>query len=682
MSSIILLIAGIAIILGVVGSYIIAIRALQESRRSANYLIRQQNRLRARRSSFMLGVVVIAGISIFIFGRATQFHMPSLSFSGPETPLPSPEIIQTPLALESPTIAAPTFVLTAVPAASPTAVPSLQPSLPLVIEALFQGNVTPRPDVTVGALQFSTVINNELPGAVASSFGNPIKQMYAFFPYERLDRGVQWTAIWYRDGALQYYETKAWDQIDGGMGHSIWKQPVENWQPGFYEVRIFIGSVWKGSGSFTLTGEPPTITSTATITSTSLPSKPPTAPPSPTRTMTPTSTASATVTPSRTPTATKTSRPTLTPTPPTIRVNIVFTDKQLLQKGTPPFEKVTTRDILSSINPVGAAVDEYFKGPNAAEQNAGLIAIWNGFLGYRRIDLSSDGVLRIYLKGQCLSNGTSYSIAQPLTATVKQFPFVQYVKIYDENDNTRNGFDKIDSTPICLDPSYTPSPTSTWTPTITPTYTPTRTPTKTSTPTASSTPSRTNTPTNTATVTPSRTPTSTPTRTPSSTPTVTPSNTPKFTATNTSTSTPSRTPTRTPTFTPTRTPSNTPTSTPSRTPSYTPSITPSRTPTFTPSKTPTVTPSHTPTRTPTATSTRTPTNTPTITPSRTPTDTPTITPSHTPTKTSTVTPSRTPTSTSTATPSHTPTYTPSNTSTATSTRTPTNTPTVTPSRTR
>ena len=43
----------------------------------------------------------------------------------------------------------------------------------------------------------------------------------------------------------------------------------------------------------------------------------------------------------------------------------------------------------------------------------------------------------VYLGGNCQPNGTPYSIAQPLIDTVKQFPGVERVKIYDEYDHTR-----------------------------------------------------------------------------------------------------------------------------------------------------------------------------------------------------------------------------------------------------
>ena len=139
------------------------------------------------------------------------------------------------------------------------------------------------------------------------------------------------------------------------------------------------------------------------------------------------------------------------------------------------------------------------------------------------------------------------------------------------------------------------------------------------------------TPTPTMTSTPSATPTKTPT------PTLTPTNTPTNTITPTNTVTPTKT--LTPTLTPTNTPTNTITPTKTLTPTNT--ATPTVTPTLTPTKT--LTPTNTPTNTITPTKTLTPTVTPTLTPTK--TLTPTVTPTNTITPTKTLTPTVTPTNT-------------------------------------
>lgn len=123
------------------------------------------------------------------------------------------------------------------------------------------------------------------------------------------------------------------------------------------------------------------------------------------------------------------------------------------------------RYVRSSINPIGAVLDEYFRGPSSSESQFGLIALFNGFNGYSRIT-GQDGTISVYLTGVCLYTSHPYSIAQALIANIKQFPEVSYVKIYDQNGLTRLPIGPGDSAPVCLGPSSLLTPTST--PTSTP----------------------------------------------------------------------------------------------------------------------------------------------------------------------------------------------------------------------
>ncbi|PWB74854.1 MAG: hypothetical protein C3F07_06720, partial [Anaerolineales bacterium] len=241
-------------------------------------------------------------------------------------------------------------------------------------------------------------------------------------------------------------------------------------------------------------------------------------------------------------------------------MDVYFTDNERLIRGELPYEVPVTRFVPSSRNLVGGVLDEFFKGPSDVERNEGLAIILNGFTGYSKLEFA-DGVAHVYLTGTCQSNGTLYNIARPLTLNLKQFPDIQFVKIYDQYGDTREPAARVDSFPVCLDPLFTASATPSLTPTNTLTFTPTATATPTftatstptSTPTFTLTPSQTPTKTATATQTPSNTPTRTPSNTPTFTPTFTPTAT--LTPTSTSTQTPSSTPTAT--FTSTRTPSNT-----------------------------------------------------------------------------------------------------------------------------
>ncbi len=96
-----------------------------------------------------------------------------------------------------------------------------------------------------------------------------------------------------------------------------------------------------------------------------------------------------------------------------MKVNIYFTDNNRLINGQLPYETGVTRFIPSSKNLIGAVLDEYFKGPGDVERNQGLALVLNGFTGYSKVAYA-DGVVHVYLVGNCQSNGTLYTIARPL----------------------------------------------------------------------------------------------------------------------------------------------------------------------------------------------------------------------------------------------------------------------------
>lgn len=218
-----------------------------------------------------------------------------------------------------------------------------------------------------------------------------------------------------------------------------------------------------------------TPTRTATITRTPTPSRTPTATATPSRTRTPTATRTATrtrtptftVTPSRTrtptPTRTPTRTPTVTRTPTATRtriptatpayklIKVYFVNKFRYINDIPPFEVNGVRWARSNMLPQ-SALNEYFKGPGSTERfSYGWIALYNGFTGYSRLDIR-DGVAHVFLTGTCTSEGRDFTIANLLTSTLKQFPEIQFVKIYDENGSTQDPNGSSDSIPACLQP--------------------------------------------------------------------------------------------------------------------------------------------------------------------------------------------------------------------------------------
>jgi type VI secretion system secreted protein VgrG len=191
----------------------------------------------------------------------------------------------------------------------------------------FKSEVTPNPAALFSPLIFGQGIDLKTYAPIDSAtvFINPIRHIVAIYSYDNMVAGTQWTALWYRDGKLVYYETKPWDGSTGGLGSTERIAAPDEWLPGEYEVQIFVGMEWKSVGRFVVQGISDTSTPTrapaATQTNT------PTHRPSPTATITKTIPPTWTLAPSRTllPTMTRvptrarpptdTPWPSLTPSP-------------------------------------------------------------------------------------------------------------------------------------------------------------------------------------------------------------------------------------------------------------------------------------------------------------------------------------------------------------------------------
>jgi len=268
------------------------IRSIQSARRLTFYRLRKQRMTGGWRRLGLGVLLLLFAIWLGSFGERIAYRY----FPPSPTPSLTPTITLIPTITLSPTITlTPTITDTPSVTDTPTITPT--PYIPLAIEALFSGVVTPNPDAVFSPLQFSTVYEDFECVAPATSFVNPIQSMTACFSYNNITPGVQWTALWYREGELVKYDTHVWGEVvgesTGGLGASEWAPPPEMWQPGNYEVQIFVGEEWKVVGRFVVSGEPPT--STPSIT----PS--PTISPTVTRTPSATSTRTFTPEPTQTP---------------------------------------------------------------------------------------------------------------------------------------------------------------------------------------------------------------------------------------------------------------------------------------------------------------------------------------------------------------------------------------------
>lgn len=289
-------------------SLLSGINSISSGRKVPYFRIRREKMVRGWRQIFLF--LILGGSAYLIYSFAEPFvygfFPPTITPTLTSTITPTPTISLTPTITPTPTITD-TPSITDTPTLTPT------PNVPLAIEAQFEGELTPPADVIFSKLEFSNQGLDSLyrPIQPAELFTNPVGEMLAFYSYDGMADGIQWTALWYRDGELVSFETSPWIWGTGGSGFSEWKPDAEDWLPGEYQVQIFVGLDWIVAGTFSVEGDPPTSTPTQTPT----PSQSPTPSDTPTPTIEPTSTITPTATITTSPT--ETSTPTITPTVPT-----------------------------------------------------------------------------------------------------------------------------------------------------------------------------------------------------------------------------------------------------------------------------------------------------------------------------------------------------------------------------
>ena len=302
----------IILALGTAFVFFSGVASIRESRRMKYYRLRRGRLLAGWRMILIsLGILGIT-LAVNQFGEPVVYSFYSITTTPTLTVPPT----LTPTETLTPTITlTPTVTPTLSETYTPT--PTQTPSIPLAVEVQFSGTLTPPPEAVFSPLRFAEGIDLAY---------NPIKMMYAIFSYDKMADGAQWTALWYRDGELVYFETKPWEGGTGGFGFSDWAPEPEAWLPGVYQVQMFVGFDLIVFGDFEVVGFPPTKsptpsnTPTATATLTPTPSNTPTITLTPTITITrwPTQTPTNTRTPFP-PTATKiptsTPQPTWTPIP-------------------------------------------------------------------------------------------------------------------------------------------------------------------------------------------------------------------------------------------------------------------------------------------------------------------------------------------------------------------------------
>jgi type VI secretion system secreted protein VgrG len=265
-----LLLASVLIILASVLATLAGIFLLRRAPRQPFFLVRQQTAAAGWRLLVAaLGLLILSG-AVRAFGAPVVFRVisptPSLTFT--------PSITLTPTITFTPSLTRPPTI-TLTPSKTWTFSPSPTPFLPDYIQQQFTSTVPPDSNLRVMRLTFArSYTSDRLPINPDTRFANPIQRIYALYSYEHVNRGVQWTTVWYRDGTIIDFQSNPWND-DSEAGNAVATLSV---YPGFldygtYDLEIFAGTEWKAGGRFYITGASPQATSTVTPSVTHWPSE-------------------------------------------------------------------------------------------------------------------------------------------------------------------------------------------------------------------------------------------------------------------------------------------------------------------------------------------------------------------------------------------------------------------------
>lgn len=134
----------------------------------------------------------------------------------------------------------------------------------------------------------------------------------------------------------------------------------------------------------------------------------------------------------------------------TTTVQVYFLNEPNFVAGTEPYVTPVEREVEAPAVAQGA-LEALFAGPAPEEEADGLRLETSEATGFADLEIA-DGIARVRLTGGCSSGGSTFTVAQEIVPTLKQFPSVQYVKILDPDGTTEEPEGPTDSIPFCLEP--------------------------------------------------------------------------------------------------------------------------------------------------------------------------------------------------------------------------------------
>jgi len=229
----------------------LAIPQFIKARRARYYATRREALGRATR--WVLAALVLQVLAITLLVVAPRL------VAIVSTPTPTPTVTPTVMPIFTST-PRPTRTPTATPTRRPTATPPLiptpTPAIPPPDAAL-----TPLPSaVPAGEDAHITLValaiekdESDRPVEPGNEFPPGDHWVYLFFTYEGMENGVARTFAWYKEGEFIEFcsDTGLWEWGERGR---TWYgcRPPGGWEPGSYEIRVFIETLLQGVAQFVI----------------------------------------------------------------------------------------------------------------------------------------------------------------------------------------------------------------------------------------------------------------------------------------------------------------------------------------------------------------------------------------------------------------------------------------------
>lgn len=243
---------------------ILSARYYLKSRRAKYYIGRREALQQSGR--WIALALVIAGLGATLLITGPQLSFPFLT---PPTATPTVTPSATLPALVYPTSSptpSPPSTSTATPTRPPTATPPFIPT-PTPKATLPEFALSPLPSaIPAGEDAYIKLITLAMekgedggPVEPGSEFPAGKHYVYLFFQYDGMEEGVMTTFAWYRDG--EYLErcsdTWLWDMVEGrewgeNGRMSYYCNPAGGWEPGMYEIHVFIEDQLQGIAEFVI----------------------------------------------------------------------------------------------------------------------------------------------------------------------------------------------------------------------------------------------------------------------------------------------------------------------------------------------------------------------------------------------------------------------------------------------